>query len=244
MKQKSALYEAVVPLSKERHGTWSVTGQGNYGFAAGFTSLPILQSEFAALAQFTPVVFGEDGPDTTPMAIVGLRQGQNVYVRSDGTWIAPYVPACLRRYPFVLASSEGSADLSLCIDEASPLADRTGKAGARLFEDDGTRTPALESALALAVAYLQDSERTKRIVDELAGRGLLESASITLPVSGQENRTVIGFRRVSRDRLKALSRDTITGMFEAGTLELIYLHLFSLDRFDDLARRCRRLPAA
>jgi hypothetical protein len=40
-----------------------------------------------------------------PIAILGLKTDQNSYLDSEGRWKARYLPAFVRRYPFVFSQS-------------------------------------------------------------------------------------------------------------------------------------------
>ena len=84
------------------------------------------------------------GTDVSPAAVLGVRGPENLFVAPDGTWTAKYVPAFLRRYPFVFSQAEER--LILCIDDAFPGLNREGR-GQPLFQDDGSPSPYVDGVV-------------------------------------------------------------------------------------------------
>jgi len=68
-----------------------------------------------------------------------MRGNENAYLDADEGWRANYVPAFIRRYPFVFSKSEDGQTFTLCIDEAFAGFNREGR-GQALFKD-GKPTP-------------------------------------------------------------------------------------------------------
>jgi hypothetical protein len=59
--------------------------------------------------------------------LLGLREAKTCSSTPTGKWDARYVPAFVRRYPFVPAKGP-QGDLLVCIDEASPCFRRKPRA--------------------------------------------------------------------------------------------------------------------
>ena len=96
------IYEKAVPVSPQRHGDWSVKAGADFGFARHVNSVPLMAAEFPAAAAEYPVVFtGTD--NVMPAILLGAREKENLFVAEDGSWDGRYVPAFVRRYPFVFA---------------------------------------------------------------------------------------------------------------------------------------------
>jgi SapC len=54
------------------------------------------------------------------VAVPGLRGQHNPLVHAGGQWReGVYVPACIRRYPFIVHENAAGTELTLCIDEAA-----------------------------------------------------------------------------------------------------------------------------
>jgi hypothetical protein len=230
-------YELVTPISKARHAEFTVREGKGYAFAAEVNSVPLMTVEFAAAAHDYPIVFSLDGDVVLPIVVVGIDSGHSLFVNADGTWNADYVPAFIRRYPFVFSASEDGETLTLCIDEAFEGLDRKGREGQRLFDEAGERTPYLERVLEFVNAYQGEHQRTKAFGALLQELDLLEpsQANVTLPDGSQ--RLLSGFHCISRERLKALPAEKLAELVANDALELIYIHQFSLKNFETLLRK-------
>lgn len=230
-------YELVTPVSSGRHGNFSVTGAQGYAFAAEVNVIPLMTAEFgAALAEY-PIVFAGEGDAILPVVVVGIDADRSLFVGADGNWGADYVPAFVRRYPFVFSASEDGETLTLCIDEAYAGLDRKGKRGERLFDDAGERTPYLDRVLEFLNAYQGEHQRTKLLGALLREHDLLEASQATVTLPDGTVRELTGFFCVSRDRLKALAPEVLAGLVQNDALELIYGHLASLANFNRLLRK-------
>lgn len=105
------IYETAVPVSKARHADCSVNTGSGYAFSRKVNSVPLMAVEFPAAAPEYAIVFaGKDGV-IMPSVILGMRGNENAYLDSDDGWKATYLPAFVRRYPFVFSASEGRQDL-------------------------------------------------------------------------------------------------------------------------------------
>ena len=125
-------YGALAPLSSSLHPSHGLKPRENLAFTRKTHAIPVTVDEFALVQRHYPIVFGL-GDNPAPLALVGLQEGQNLYLGADDQWEpGQYIPAFVRRYPFMLARlSPTSEDLSLCFDETSEqvVADQ----GERLF---------------------------------------------------------------------------------------------------------------
>lgn len=235
MVRQMLLYERVVPLSPARHGRWSIAPLEDLGFAAGVNSLPLMVSEFAAAAVEYPIVFVVDDRGATPMVVLGFRANRNALVDGAGRWRGRYLPAFLRRYPFVFSASPDGRTLTLCIDESHRGFDAKGRRGERLFDDAGNRTAALERALAFTRTFQDEHDRTRRFGAMLKDAGLLGPASARAAGPEGAAASLAGFHCVDRAKLKALDGERLAALMAADALELAHLHLLSLRNFDRLA---------
>lgn len=118
MSTQLLIYENVVPLSKERHAKCSVEVGAEYAYTRKLNSLPLLATEFIQTAREFPIVFRVADNAIQPVVILGMKAEENFFLKESGEWAADYVPAFLRRYPFVFARSEDGKTFTLCIDES------------------------------------------------------------------------------------------------------------------------------
>lgn len=236
MAKQLMIYERAVPVSSETHTDWSVKMDGTYDFARDVNSVPILATEFAACALEYTIIFAGEGDVVFPSVILGTKDGQNAHVKPDGTWDGRYVPAFLRRYPFVFAASEDNQTFTLCVDEEFEGLNTDGL-GERLFDAEGNRTQFLESTLQFATGYQAQFQRTQQFTDRLKSLELLEPAQAQFNFASGERTQLAGFQTVNRDKLKALPAATLSEMAMNDELELCYLHLHSLNNITPMTQR-------
>lgn len=238
MAKQLMIYERAVPISSEAHRDWSVKTGNDFSFAKDINSVPVLAAEFATAALEQTIIFAGEGDAVFPCVILGMEADKNDHVKADGTWNGTYVPAFLRRYPFVFSRSEDGQSFTLCIDEEFEGFNNEGK-GERLFDSDGTRTQYLETMLKFIQEYQAQFERTQAFARKLNALGLLEPAQAQFRIEGKES-ALAGFQTVSRAKLKELDADVLKGLAATDELEMCYLHLQSLNNLTPMARRLRQ----
>ncbi|MEM1162132.1 MAG: SapC family protein [Pseudomonadota bacterium] len=238
MAKQLMYYEKVVPISAERHRGWSVA-QGSFVFAAETNAAPLMCAEFQSAACELPIVFGKTDAGFSPVVIMGIEQNQALTVASDGAWIGTYIPAFLRRYPFVFAEGREENSFTLCLDEGFDGCDSGGQRGKALYGSDGDEdepSDFLREVLEFARNFEIEQRRTIEFGKLLEEQNLMEpmQAGITMP-DGQK-RAVTGFHVVSREKLKAIPEDVLKDYFARDVLELIYYHMGSLRNMEKLRR--------
>ncbi|MEL6266904.1 MAG: SapC family protein [Pseudomonadota bacterium] len=243
MTKQLMIYERAVPVQAEAHRDWSVKTGTSYAFAASINSAPLLAPEFASTAQDYAIVFAGEGDTVFPAVILGLRDDQNAFVAPDGSWTGRYIPAFLRRYPFVFAASGDAARLTLCIDAEFEGVNTEGR-GERLFDSEGNRTRYLDEMLAFTTEYQQHFARTEAFCKRLVEHDLLDKAQVRFEVPGGGRSELRGFRTVSREKLRALPDEAVLAMARSDDLELCYLHMNSLGNLGRMAERIADAEAA
>jgi len=225
------IYERAEPINKKKHTDWSVKAGNNYDFAKSINSVPLTAVEFPSAAAEYSIIFAGNEEAVMPAVILGVRDQENLYVSDDGKWNCKYIPAFLRRYPFVFSGSKDAKQFTLCIDEEFSGCNQEGK-GERLFDAEGEQTQYLKSVLNFSSEYQGQFNRTQLFCKKLKELDLLEpmQAQITLP-SGQKM-NLGGFQAVNRDRLKKLTNEQLGELAKTDELELIYLHLQSMRNFN------------
>ncbi len=229
------IYEKAVPVNSQRHGDWSVKIGADFGFARQVNAVPLMAAEFPAAAAEYPVVFmGTDS--VMPAILLGAREKENLYVKEDGSWDGRYVPAFVRRYPFVFARSDDGRTFTLCIDEDFAGCNQEGR-GERLFDADGERTGYLGSVLEFLQAYQAQFLRTEAFCKRLKELELLEPMRAQFALQSGETLGLTGFSSINRDKLKALPANTLADLAKTDELELAYLALQSLRNIQAMAQR-------
>jgi len=243
MSKQLMIYERAVPISSERHRDWSVRMGQNYGFARDVNSVPLLAAEFLAAARNYAIVFAGNDDEVFPSIVLGMRANENAYVDAAGNWTGQYVPAFLRRYPFVFARSDDGDTFTLCIDEEYEDFNTDGR-GERMFDAEGNRTQFLETMLNFAREYQALFDRTAVFCKRLKDNDLLESATAQFTLPGGATASLAGFYTISREKLKELDPAVLSEMLATDELELCYAHLHSLGNLTPMAQMVAETGAA
>lgn len=236
MTKQLMIYGRAVPISSEAHRDWSVRLGGNYGFARDVNSVPVLAAEFTAAAQDYPIVFAGDENNVLPAVMLGMHDAENGFVGAEGEWMGGYVPAFLRRYPFVFSRSDDGDTFTLCIDEEFDGFNQENR-GERLFDADGKRTQFLQNILTFATEYQAQFDRTQQFCQRLVEHKLLTRVQVQFSLPGGERSAIDGVYAINRDALKALPADVLAEMMQTDELELCYVHMQSLNNLTPMARK-------
>jgi len=236
------IYEQVEPVTSKRHKDLSVKLGENYEFARTTNSIPLIAAEFPHAAVEYPIVFTGTAESVIPVVILGLREEENLYINDQGEWSAKYVPAFIRRYPFVFSSSDDGKTFTLCIDEGFSGCNQEGR-GERLFDADGQQMQYLKNVLEFLKEYQAHYQRTEAFCMKLKELELLEpmSAQFTTPKGEKVNLT--GFMAIDREKLKQLTGDQFKELANTDELELVYVHIQSMRNFNLMLERARGTDA-
>ena len=243
MTKQLLYYRQAVPLSPKRHEKWSLAPRADFEFAGHSNSVPIAATEFpAAAAEYTIVFSGQEGA-VSPVAILGLKPDENLYLDETKQWDAKYIPAFVRRYPFVFSKSKEGDKLILCIDEKYGGWNQEGH-GQHLFDANGESTEYLGKTLNFVQEYQRQFERTQAFCRKLGELELLEPMAARFKLPSGEKAQLTGFQAVDRDKLKSLPGDKLADLAKTGELELIYVHLQSMRNFSEMLARVAGEEAA
>lgn len=230
-------YERAVALNRDRHQKLKIKAiPDHYAFAAKTNALPIAATEFDDVARHYPIVFvGEEPGPFSAVALLGLRDRENLFVSANGEWEPDtYIAAFARRYPFILADMEEPDRFAVCVDES--YAGLNEKEGEALFGADGKETPYMERVLNFLQTFHAEILRTRLFANRLAELGLLVPKVITVERAGQKQH-LQGLRIVDAARLGGIDDARVVELFRSGYLGWIHAHLLSLGNIAQLARR-------
>lgn len=231
MSTQLLIYENAIPLSKERHAKWSVEVGADFSYAKTLNALPLLAAEFVAASREYPIVFSQAGDVIQPVVLLGMRGEENLYLDKANQWSAEYLPAFLRRYPFVFARSEDGKTFTLCIDESFAGFNQAGK-GQRLFSDEGQITPYVNNVLQFLQTFQVEHAKTQAFCKKLDELELFQSQNALWTGPTGEKVALTGFMTIDRAKLQAVPPKMLSGMVATGELDLIYAHLHSLNNFN------------
>lgn len=236
MSKQLLIYETPVPVSAARHADVSLEPSGDYAFSAGVNAVPLMAMEFPLAAAEYAIVFTVAGDEVTPAVVLGVRDDQNLYLAPDRQWRAKYVPAFIRRYPFVFSHSGDGKTLTLCIDEKHPGVNRENR-GERLFGDDAKPTVYVERVLKFLQEYQAQFERTRQFGRKVHELGLLDPMQAQVTTPSGEKLSLHGFHGVSREKLRALGGEALASLARTDELEMLYLQMHSMRNFVDVKDR-------
>lgn len=230
-----------VLLDRDRHRGRRVRAQKDFSFARRVHALPLAAVEFNEACKEYAVVFTRSADRVMPVAMLGLRTGENLFVDEAGGWDARYRPAIVRRHPFVLAQLPGQA-LGVCIDEADACVD--DPAGEALFDAQGQETPFLRDAIDFLAQYQREVARTEAFCARLERAGLLREMDARAELVDGRRFTVNGLMVVDEKKLAALPDAGALALFRGGDLHLVAMHLASLSNMQRLVDRMAQRQAA
>ncbi len=239
------IYDKLVSLHRERHRRLRLKGsEQRFGFARETNSVLLAASELAQACLDYPCVFITTGQGHAMAALVGLRDKENLFVGAAGDWVpGAYVPAFIRRYPFVLAENDGqeNGQYTVCVDES--YAGLNEAEGEPLFEADGSDSAWLKQATGFLLQFRQEMDASHRFAERLAALGLLVERQINYELQGRSYK-LSGFKLIDEQKLLALPPDTVQELFAKGWLGLAYASLLSQAQVPRLAARLTALLEA
>jgi len=226
-------YQKPVVLDREQHKGLRLKA-GDARFAARNQAVPLLAAEFPEACMEYPIVFtqGQDG-QWLALAITGLQAGTNAFVDTKGLWNARYVPASVRRYPFILAEGANN-QLSLAADLAAP---QLGTEGEALFDDKGEPTELVKNIMQLLADFQNQAKATSALAKQLADAGLLTQQSLQVRQGEERNAVVEGVWIVDEAKLRALPDDKVLAWFKDGALAALHAQMLSLRNLVPLLER-------
>nr|MEA2797071.1 hypothetical protein [Phenylobacterium sp.] len=231
-------YSQPEPLSSELHGKMGVKSMdGPFGFAKAGHAVPLTVGEFPLAAVTGPIIFV--GDDKLPIAVMGLNAGDNMFLRDDGLFEPGiYIPAYIRRYPFVFANDDNAKQMVLCIDRGAEfIVDKDYDQP--FFDADGEPSQYTKNCIEFCNNFEIERQRTQSFVQLLKDLDLFETKTASFtpmnPDGTQgEPQKIAEYFGVSEDKLNALPADKLVELRGNGALGQIYAHLLSLVGWDRL----------
>ena len=231
-------YSALEPLNATQHGKMKIRQVDKSPAIAQTHAIPVTVDEFGLAQRHYPIVFSI-GDNPIPIALMGLNEGVNVFLDADGRAVdtVVYIPAYIRRYPFLLARLNPESDeLSLCFD---PNSEAVGEfdTGEPLFDGDQP-SDATKAILEFCEQFETAGQRTSAFMEDLKKSGLLMDGEVAIQPEGYQQPFIYrGFQMIDEDKLRELRGDELRKMNQNGMLPLLYAHLFSLSQMRDVFSR-------
>lgn len=238
-------YRQPEPLSLEKHRKLGAKRiERPFQFLIGSHVVPITVNEFGIAACSYPVIFA--GPEKTPLAVMGARAGENVFVTPAGD-VDPevYLPAFVRRYPFVFASDPSSENMLVCIDRAAPM---IGENAEVPFFNGDAPSKFTEDAIEFLKEFERNRQATEFFVKAVDEAGLFEEKNVSLSQrdeKGEDQQVKIAdYYAISEEKLQGLSNEKFQELREKGILAPAYAHIISLLSWPKIIHRTLTLATA
>lgn len=226
-------YQNPTVLDREQHKGLRLKA-ADARFAAKNQAVPLLVAEFPEACLEYPIVFtkGQDGR-WLALALTGLQNGSNAFVNADGQWNARYLPASVRRYPFILAEGANN-ELSLAADLNAP---QLGKQGEPLFNDQGEPTDLAKNVMQMLADFQGQAKASETVIQQFEASGLLTQQNLQVRLSDGRNAVVEGIWVVDESKLRELPDDKVLAWFKGGQMAAVHAHMLSLRNLVPLLER-------
>jgi hypothetical protein len=220
------MYNNIVPLNKERHRDLRLRID-NADFSRSMHYVPMAGVELFHAARDLAVVFaGKDEQSLGLVALLGIREGENLYLNEQGRWEpGTYIPAYVRRYPFVLAQRDAE-NVTVCFDES--YAGFSTKEGRELFMADGNASEYLNEMVGFLNGYTHDMERTTQFVARVRELELLTKRDLRVADAQGRSYVLKDLYLVDEEKLAKLDDATLVQLQRDGYLAWIYAHMVSV----------------
>lgn len=227
-------YKNPVALEAAQHQDLSLKQDFGFSFAREVNAVPINLIEMPQISHIYPIAFSNDG-SATPVAIMGLRDKENLFVQDNGYWEADtYIPAYIRRYPFIFSENSENDKLTLCVDYRDEFV--VEDTSQPFFDKEGNPTQLSKNALEFCKSYHAATQQTVAFSKALAKSELLIDRQADINIKGNRRITFSGFSIIDEKKLADLPDKTFLEWREKGWLPFVYAHLFSGVNWQRLTR--------
>ncbi len=227
-------YKKPTPLDAKIHAKMGLKKNFGLGFTKGVNAVPVNLIELPQICHYYPIAFAPDATGT-PVAIMGLRDNENLFLGENGEWEADtYIPAYIRRYPFIFSEMPNSDQLSLCIDYDDSILEENGEQ--KFFDAEGKPSPLAQNALEFCKSYHAAAQHTIEFGKAMASAGILVDRQAEIAVGAGKKINFSGFRIIDEAKLADIDDKTFLDWRKKGYLPFIYAHLFSGAQWQRLTR--------
>lgn len=227
-------YNKPMPLDAKKHAGLSLKKNFGFDFTDGVNAVPVNMIEMPQICHYYPIAFSPDA-NATPVALLGLRDNENLFLNAKGEWDeSAYIPAYIRRYPFIFSEIPNSDQLTLCVDNSDKIIEESDSQP--FFTKEGAPSDLAKNALEFCKSYHAAAQQTLDFSRALAQSNLLIEREAQINISGNRRINFSGFRIVDEAKLAELDNNTFIEWREKGWLPFLYAHLFSGSQWQRLTR--------
>jgi hypothetical protein len=224
---------AIHPITVEKFSNKRFLRIKNYVFAAKEAVVALVAHEFPKAAMSLPTGFIQTGESFSPVAVLGVQPGKNLFVRLDGRWLGGYIPAAFRGFPFLLGNIEDGRQI-LCINDAQGSVSETE--GEAFFDADQQLTQAVKDILNFLSHVSSNHVITQKMIAVLQKHQLIIPWEIKLQDSTKQAHAVQGLYCVDEKALNQLSAEALQALQQSGALQLCFCQLLSMQHLQTLGK--------
>ncbi|MGJ8564347.1 MAG: SapC family protein [Alphaproteobacteria bacterium] len=239
-------YKNPQPLAKDKHENYGVVQtEKPFAFMQDQHFMPLTAPEFGSASTSFPVIFA--GEERTPLAVMGIRSGENLFI-TDGQFEQDfYMPAFARRYPFVLAGDKANDRFVVCVDEAAECVVK--KDAAQKFFENGETSAFTQEAFTFLQNFERDRQATDIMIQKFKELDLFENKDMhfqgqNADGSPAERQKIADYFAITEERLRALPAETLKELAENGYLAAAHAHMISLGNWQRLVNMTLRRSSA
>ena len=227
---------SIVKLDVQQHADKGYTLGYDFRRAEKVPTVPLVDDEVSSVIAFAPLAFARRqthaGDVFSLVALFGLAPDKNLFVRSDGRWIAPYTPALFRSWPFSMVFDKDKKQMVLGVDEDG-LVPLDGDGAERVLPmiKGGELAPQLKAASGLMAKMSQGWARTVQQCQLLQELDLLTPWDIRYPdvdaAGEREIKSLNGLFHIDAGALSQLDGTQLERLNRIGGLQVAHAQLLS-----------------
>lgn len=232
------MYKNVEAINSITHLKSGIKEINSFSYAKELIHAPITIAEFYESCKDYPIVFAKDANESwSALALIGYKEKINLFIDSKGVWEKNrYIPAFIRRYPFIFVAQQGSEELTLAFDLTCKEENCQNKERA-FFDEDAKATPFLQGIMSFLTQFQNDAKATAEFIKQLDDWGLIEARMANIITPSNETFTLNGFYVINEEKLRHLSKKKKEEIYTKNAIPLITAHLISLSNIQRMGNR-------
>jgi len=242
MQQQRTFYNNILALNTEEHKDLRLKIDNNFSIFSNTNALPIAGVEFIEASREHAIAFidyQEEG--IMPVYILGLRDNENLLLDSENNWKYNYVPAFVRRYPYIMIEPNEEDKSVVCIDaDYEGINDPDGELIFTQKDGETKPTPKLEAAMEMLQDFNAQLARTREFTKRLEEYDLLKEIAPQINLADGRNFSIGGVYTIDEEKLLKLEDEKALTLYRSGEMAWIYNHLASIS---NLLRLANFIPA-
>lgn len=232
------MYKNVEPINSIAHIKCGIKEINSLSYAKELIHAPITIAEFYESCKDYPIVFAKDASESwSALALVGFKEKENLFIDAKGVWEKNrYIPAFIRRYPFIFVSQPNSEELTLAFD-VTCKEDNCHNKERTFFDEEAKATPFLQGIMSFLTQFQNDAKATAEFIKQLDEWELLEARMANIVTPSGETFTLNGFFVINEEKLRLLSKKRKEEIYAKNSIPLITAHLISLSNIQRIGNR-------